>query len=150
MLLLIAAATALALISLGGGIYEFVVVDPQWPRNPVLIQPQRGGISRKHFWIPAHTLFELVLVGALIAAWREGALRTPLLLALGAHALMRVWSAVDFIPKALAFERAEPGAVSEVAARRWVRRSRLRLTLDLFTCAALGYALLNAATLVSS
>jgi hypothetical protein len=49
---LVGVASALALISLGGGLYEFSVVDPFWPRRPELIQPDRGGISRKRFWIP--------------------------------------------------------------------------------------------------
>lgn len=48
---------------------------------------------------------------------------------------MRIWSAFDFIPKALAFERAE--AIDERAARAWTRRSRLRLPLDLVTCFAM-------------
>jgi hypothetical protein len=61
-------ASALALISLGGGLYEFLVVDPAWPHRPDIIQPDRGGISRKMFWIPAHTMFELTLIGALVIA----------------------------------------------------------------------------------
>ena len=51
------------------------------------------------------------------------------------HAAMRLWSALDFIPKALAFERSP--AVDERAARAWTRRSRLRLPLDLLTCFAM-------------
>ncbi len=58
----VALASALALVSLGGGLYEFLVVDPSWPRRPEIIQPARGGISRKRFWIPAHVAFELILV----------------------------------------------------------------------------------------
>src|SRR5262249_18385285 len=52
-------ASSLALVSLGGGLYEFLVVDPSWPSRPDIIQPNRGGVSRKRFWIPAHTAFEL-------------------------------------------------------------------------------------------
>jgi hypothetical protein len=59
---LIALAAALAVISLGGGLYEFLVVDPFWPRRPDLIQPARGGVSRRRFWIPAHISFELSLI----------------------------------------------------------------------------------------
>src|ERR1043165_1735 len=89
----IALAAALALISLGGGTYEFLVVDPAWPRRPDLGQPQRGGISRKRFWIPAHTTFELSLIASLILAWGDATVRTPLLVALTSHAVMRIWSA---------------------------------------------------------
>ncbi|HYY61013.1 MAG TPA: hypothetical protein VE756_06450, partial [Burkholderiales bacterium] len=101
-LLLVALATAVALASLGGGLYEFLVVDPSWPRRPDIIQPQRGGISRKRFWIPAHTAFELSLIASLVAVWASPAVRRALLVALASHVVMRLWSAFDFIPKALA------------------------------------------------
>jgi hypothetical protein len=146
-LLLIAVAAALALASLGGGLYEFLVVDPAWPRRPDLIQPQRGGVSRKRFWIPAHITFELFLISSLIAAWSHPDVRAPLLAALASHATMRIWSAFDFIPKALAFERADPATITEDAARRWSRRSLGRLPLDLVTCAAMLCALVSAARL---
>jgi hypothetical protein len=138
-------SAALALMSLGGAFYEFLVVDPFWPKRPDLIQPLRGGISRKRFWIPGHTAFELSLIAALIAMWGQSAVRTPLLAALASHAVMRIWSAFDFIPKALAFERAEPASISEEAARRWSRRSLGRLPLDVVTCAAMLAALVAAA-----
>src|SRR5688572_31089591 len=135
MTLVIALACALALVSLGGGLYEFLVVDPSWPRKPDLIQPDRGGISRRRFWIPAHIAFELLLTVSLVVAWSHTEVRTWLLVALASHAVMRIWSAFDFIPKALAFERAE--AISETAARAWTRRSLWRLPLDLVTCGAM-------------
>ena len=144
-LMSVALAAALALVSLGGAFYEFFVVDPFWPRRPDLIQPARGGISRRRFWIPAHTAFELALIGALFAVWEQPAIRLALLVALASHAAMRIWSAFDFIPKALAFERAEPAAISEEAARCWARRSRGRLLLDLTTCVTMLAALVAAA-----
>lgn len=67
--------------------------------------------------------------------------------ALGSHAAMRLWSALDFIPKALAFERADPATVALEAARRWSRRSLGRLPLDLLTCGAMLTALVAAARL---
>ncbi|HEX7081577.1 MAG TPA: hypothetical protein VF329_11235 [Gammaproteobacteria bacterium] len=146
-LVVVALTTALGLASLGGGLYEFLVVDPFWPRRPELIQPQRGGISRKRFWIPAHTVFELALIVSLVVTWREPDVRAPLLVALASHAVMRIWSAFDFIPKALAFERADPASVDPAAARRWSRRSIGRLPLDLLTCGALLTALVSAARL---
>src|SRR5262245_36417180 len=141
MSILLALSTALAVIGVGGGLYEFLVVDPFWPRRPALVQPDRGGVSRKRFWIPAHTAFELSLLVALVLARPD--VRMWLLLALGSHAAMRLWSAFDFIPKALAFERAD--TVDEAAARRWIRRSRWRLPLDLVTCTAMFLALAQAA-----
>jgi hypothetical protein len=144
-IVLIALVSSLALISLGGGLYEFVVVDPAWPRRPEIIQPARGGVSRKRFWIPAHIAFELTLIAALVLAWPRPEVRNWLLVALASHAVMRIWSAFDFIPKALAFERADPSSITEDAARRWSRRSRWRLPLDLVTCAAMLAALVAAA-----
>ncbi len=138
-------AAAMALISLGGGLYEFSVVDPYWPRKPQLIQPTRGGISRRRFWIPAHVAFELALITALIAAWPRAELRMWLIVALASHLIMRIWSAFDFIPKALAFERAEPQAIAEDTARRWTHRSLFRFPLDLVTCAAMLAAFAAAA-----
>jgi hypothetical protein len=146
-LLVIALAVALALASVGGGLYEFTVVDPFWPKRPDLIQPSRGGIARKRFWITIHVAFEVLLIAALVCSWSQPAVRVWLLVALASHAIMRIWSGFDFIPKALAFERAEPGTVSEAAARAWTRRSRLRLPLDLVTCGAMLWALVGAARL---
>jgi len=146
-LLLVGFAGALALISLGGGLYEFSVVDPFWPRRPDLIQPDRGGISRRRFWIPAHVVFEIALIVALVMTWSAADVRSWLLIAFASHAVMRIWSAFDFIPKALAFERTEPGKISEGAARSWTRRSLLRLPLDVVTCGAMLSALTQMATL---
>ena len=140
-LVLIAVTTLVACALLGGGRYETVVVDPAWPKRPGIIQAQNGGISRRRFWIPAHTLFEVLLIVALIAAWPDADARLALLVALVSHAVMRVWSLVDFIPKALAFEKTDPAIVDEAAAVRWTRRSLLRLPLDLITCAAMLVAL---------
>ena len=145
LVLLNATGAALALVSLGGALYEFSVVDPFWPRKPDLIQPGRGGISRRRFWIPAHTVFELVLIASLVSAWPAADVRFWLLVALASHATMRIWSALDFIPKALAFEKAAPEGIAEHAARRWTRRSLLRLPLDLTTCGAMLTALVAAA-----
>ena len=147
MLVVVAFATALALASVGGGLYEFTVVDPFWPKRPDLVQPARGGISRKRFWISIHIAFEVTLIAALVVAWSQPAVRNCLLVALGSHAVMRLWSGFDFIPKALAFEKADPATVSEAAARAWTRRSRLRLPLDLVTCGALLTAFAAAARL---
>ncbi|HYG87802.1 MAG TPA: hypothetical protein VD978_16205 [Azospirillum sp.] len=104
-------------------------------------------MSRRHFWIPAHVAFELALVASLVVAWSLPYIRTCLLIGLASHAVMRIWSAFDFIPKALAFERADPASITEGAARRWTRRSLLRLPLDIVTCGAMLAAFAAAARL---
>ena len=119
----IGSAAALAVISLGGALYEYSVVDPVWPRRLELIQPDRGGLSRRRFWIPAHVAFELALIASLVAAWSQPEVRAWLLVGFTSHVVMRIWSAFDFIPKALAFERADVSATTERVARTWTRRS---------------------------
>ena len=74
---------------------------------PTSLTSMTSGISRKRFWIPAHVTFEMCLICALVVAWPYQPVRQWLWVALISHALMRIWSAFDFIPKALAFERAE-------------------------------------------
>jgi hypothetical protein len=140
-LILIAAATLLACALLGGGLYEFLVVDPAWPKRPGIIQPQNGGISRRRFWIPVHSVFEVLLIVALIAAWPDAAARLALAVALISHAAMRIWSFADFVPKAVAFEKGDPAEIDEGAAVAWTRRSLLRLPLDVVTCVAMLAAL---------
>ena len=138
-------ATALAFIGLGGGLYEIGVIDPAWPQRPDLIQPDRGGVSRKRFWIPAHVVFEVLLIIALALAWSIADVRFWLLVALASHAAMRLWSALYFIPKALAFEKAAPGSQTAIAARRWTQRSLARLPLDVIACGAMLVATIAAA-----
>jgi hypothetical protein len=144
-LVLIAITTLAACVSLGGGLYEFLVVDPVWPKRPGIIQSTNGGISRVRFWFPAHTAFEVLLIASLIVRWVDAGVRIALLVALLSHAAMRIWSLVDFVPKAVAFEKADPAVVDVAAAVRWTRRSLLRLPLDVLTCAAMLAALVLAA-----
>jgi hypothetical protein len=140
-LILIAIATLVACATLGGGLYEYLVVDPAWPKRPGIIQPRNGGVSRARFWVPVRALFELLLIVSLVLAWDHTNARTALLVALVSHAVARVWSLTDFIPKAVAFERADPAEIEEAAALRWTRRSLLRLPLELITSAAMLTAL---------
>jgi hypothetical protein len=74
------------------------------------------------------------VVTALIITWSRPVVRTWLLVG---FATMRILSAFDLIPKALAFERADPATVSEVTARRWTRRSLWRAPLEILTCVAM-------------
>jgi len=47
-LVLTAITTLAACVSLGGGLYEFLVIDPCWPKRPGIIQSRnaRGSCSR--------------------------------------------------------------------------------------------------------
>ena len=62
----------------GGGFYEVGVVDPVWPVRPDIVHPASGGISRKRFWIPAHVVFEVLLIASLVMAWSEPQIRNAL------------------------------------------------------------------------
>ena len=148
MLLIVAVAAALACASVGGGLYEFSVVDPFWPKRPDLVQPSRGGISRKRFWIAIHVAFE-------VAADRGPGLvrgRSPP----SAPASWWRWRAMPSCacgrpstssPRRWPSRRPSPATISEAAARAWTARSRLRLPLDLVTCGAMLWALVLAARL---
>jgi hypothetical protein len=144
-LVLLAVTAFTACASIGGGLYEFLVLDPVWPTRPAIVQPRHGGVSRRRFWIPAHGAFEVALIASLVASWDQSDVRTALLVALASHLAMRVWSFVDFIPKAAAFEKADPATLDRAAAERWARRSLLRLPLDAVACAAVFTALVAAA-----
>jgi hypothetical protein len=126
---------------LGGGIYEHFVIDPSWPKRPDLIQPNKGGVSRARFWLPAHISFEIVLLSALLLSWKTANVRWWLVVAIAVYVATRLWSAMDFIPKAMAFEKAL--VIDEKAAKTWTLRSKFRLPLELTTLVLL----LNAARL---
>lgn len=133
------ASTLLCALILGGGVYECLVIDPSWPKRPDLIQPLRGGITRGRFWLPLHTTFEIVLIVCLVQSWKIPSIKLWLLLALASHVAGRMWSAFDFIPKALAFEKAT--TVDEASAKSWTSRSRFRIPLELVTLSLLLGAL---------
>jgi hypothetical protein len=136
-------AVAVSLVTLGGGIYESSVVDPRWPERPELIRPGEGGLNRKHFWIPVHVVFEVLLLVSLVLTWHIPIVRGCLWVALLSHVAMRCWSGFDFIPKALEFERSTAASYSTSAARKWTTRSLFRLPLDGVTCAAMLVALVS-------
>jgi hypothetical protein len=137
-------AAILGAITLGGGVYETLLVDPVWPDNPAVIQPGRGGLDRKLFWMPAHTLYELALFLTLWMVWSESEARWWTVAALVVHFGARAWSMAYFIPRALRFEK--PGDLAEeqrLEARRWTRLSRCRPALEAISIIALCAAILH-------
>lgn len=136
-------AAILGTIGLGGGIYETLLVDRVWPSQPMLIQPERGGINRKLFWGPIHGLFELALLLAVWLTWAHPAIRSWIWLALAAHLAARIWSFAYFIPMALRFETelADDTGTASKAATKWVRLSRWRLPIEFLAVLFLFIAL---------
>jgi hypothetical protein len=135
------AASIAMIIAIAGGLYEFSVLDPAWPDRLDLIQPARGGVNRKVFWIPLHAVLTLLLPLALWASWRTRPARNAVLLAIASYAVMRAWTGIYFVPAALRFEEAAevtPALLEE--ARRWAQLSMLRAPLDVATAAALWIA----------
>jgi hypothetical protein len=131
-------------IGLGGGIYETLLVDRVWPDNLAIIQPQRGGLDRKLFWVPIHTLYEVALLASVWQLWSNSYARSWIFVALVAHFVSRAWSFAYFIPKALRFEKLNELTDSEVhLARQWVRLSRCRPVLEAASIISLGAAILH-------
>src|SRR5438045_1097708 len=82
-------ALFLMALAIGGSLYEHLVVDPVWPGNVPLIQPERGGVDRKVFWVPLHGALTVLFPVALWACWRNPAARRWALVALGSYLVMR-------------------------------------------------------------
>jgi hypothetical protein len=86
-------------IGLGGGIYETLIVDRVWPDNLAIIQPQRGGLDRKRFWIPIHTLYEVALLASAWTSWSNTYARYWIVVALVAHFVSPGTSRPKFHPR---------------------------------------------------
>jgi hypothetical protein len=140
-------AMLLGAIGLGGGIYETLLVDRVWPSNPVVVQPDRGGINRGLFWMPVHSLYELALLVTAWKLWDVAGVRWWLIGALAAHFAARAWSFAYFIPKALRFEKL--GDLTEEQkrdAQRWARLSRYRPMVELASVILLSVVVFHFAT----
>jgi hypothetical protein len=131
-------------IALGGGIYETLLVDRVWPDNIVFIQPRRGGLDRKFFWAPIHTLYEIALLVSAWTLWGDTYARSWIVVALIVHFGTRAWSFAYFIPKALQFERLSKLTESQIyIARKWIRLSRCRPILEAVSIISLSAAILH-------
>jgi ubiquinone/menaquinone biosynthesis C-methylase UbiE len=135
---LVTASLFLMVLVVGGSLYEHLAVDPVWPANGSVIQPDHGGVNRKLFWIPLHVALTLALPLALWGAWRIRGARRWLLVATGSYVAMRLWTMLYFVPRALQFEA--EGVADAGAAQTWVLLSTLRLPLVLASLAALRMA----------
>jgi len=139
------AALILGSIVLGGGLYEALLVDRAWPTQPILIQPNRGGLRRGVFWVIAQPPFEIALLASAWAVWREPA-RDWVIAALVAHFGGRIWSLAYFIPHARRFETAGDFTPEQIVlAKRWVRLSRFRAALEAIAIACLAVVILGPA-----
>jgi hypothetical protein len=109
-----------------------------------LIQPSRGGIDRKLFWMPAHTLYELALFLTLWMLWSVNAARWWTVAALVVHFAARAWSIAYFIPRAMRFEKlGDLTAEQRHEALHWTQLSRCRPALEAVSIVALCMAILH-------
>src|SRR6266498_401920 len=94
--------------SIGGGLYEHIVLTPLWSKSPpssfAIIQPGTG-VPLQRFWIPVHAAITVLFLLALFLTWSDITVRRLLLIALATYVVMRVWSGLFFIREMLAFQQ---------------------------------------------
>jgi hypothetical protein len=135
-------------VALGGGLYEHIVLVPQWSKAPpasfAIIQPDTG-VPLQRFWIPVHAAITAFGIAALVLTWRQPRVRRVLAIGLAVYALMRVWSGLFFIREMLAFQQipttAPPSAELSARVASWTFWSWFREPLDAasFICALLAW-----------
>ena len=146
-ILLIVSCIAVALM-VGGGIYEGLVIVPQFkadpPRSFRIIQKDTG-VPLQRFWIPVHIFITLALAAAVLANWKFPVRRMFVLIALSSYVVMRVWSGVYFIREMLHFQKVplESESSTELLHRvkRWTTLTWFREPLDFITLICLLVAL---------
>ncbi len=81
--------------SIGGGLYEHIVLTPLWSKSPpssfAIIQPGTG-VPLQRFWIPVHAAITIFILSSLFLTWNDGMVSRLLLIALGSYVVMRVWT----------------------------------------------------------
>ncbi len=126
--------------SVGGGLYEHIVLTPMWSASPPssLSIIQRGtGVPLQRFWIPVHAAITVFILSSLLLTWHDIAVRRLVLIGLASYVVMRVWSFLFFIREMLAFQRIpldSPPSV-ELSARvaRWTHWTWFREPLDVIS-----------------
>lgn len=92
----------------GAQIFETVAVVPKWSASPpesfALISGPYG-INLKAFWIVFHSIHEITFFIALYFCWKIDPVRNWLLLLLGIHFAIRVWTLLYFAPNIIEFQK---------------------------------------------
>jgi hypothetical protein len=90
--------------SVGGGLYEHIVLTPIWSASPPSSFSiiQRGtGVPLQRFWIPVHAAITLFILVTFFLIWNDITVRGLLLTGLASYFVMRIWSALFFIREML-------------------------------------------------
>lgn len=125
-------------IALGGGLYESLILNPLWSKNPPssfsIIQPKTG-VPLQWFWVPVHMLITLFIILSLAFSWPIKTVRRQLLFSLYSYIIMRGWSGLYFIPEMLRFQKISVYSVPtpELTSRvkRWTFQTWFRAPLDI-------------------
>jgi hypothetical protein len=138
--------------SVGGGLYEHIVLTPIWSASPPSSFSiiQRGtGVPLQRFWIPVHAAISIFIFLTLLLTWNDVTVRRLVVIALASYIIMRVWSALFFIREMLAFQKisldAAPSAELSARVARWTFWTWFREPLDVisFVCSLLALHWLN-------
>jgi hypothetical protein len=134
-------------VIVGGGFYEHIVLTPLWKSSPPLsfsiVQPKTG-IPLQRFWIPVHIVINVFLPLSIFLTWSDSIVCLLLLGCLASYVIMRVWSALYFIPEMLAFQKIPPNSTPtvELSARviKWTFWTKFRepLVIISFLCSLLA------------
>lgn len=138
--------------AIGGGLYEHIVITPLWssssPSSFSIIQPDTG-VPLQNFWIPVHAAITVFVLLSILLTWKEIKVRRLLLIGLGSYIVMRVWSALYFIPEMLKFQKvpldSPPSAELSAKVTNWTFWTWFREPLDIisFLCFLLALFWLN-------
>lgn len=135
-------------LAVGGGVFEMSMLVPQWSKLPpstFSIIQSGTGIPLQNFWMPVHILITLSLLLSLLLNWYQPTRRYLVLAGMGFYLIMRVWSALYFIPEMLEFQQipldSDPTQELNERVRTWAQLTWLREPLDLGLFFSLLWAL---------
>lgn len=128
----------------GAQIFETVAVVPKWSASPpesfALISGPYG-IDLKKFWIILHSLHEITFFIALYFCWKIDPVRNWLLLLLGIHVAVRVWTLMYFAPNIIAFQKISTDhspAYGDLAAKTTLWRNLNYIRVAIFIGISIG------------
>lgn len=133
---------------LGAGVYEHVVVIPQWSAAPpasLTMFAGQYGLHAENFWIPIHPITLFFLGGALIANWYSNR-RKKILIVLCSYILILALTFGYFVPELILLigtpvhDITDPDLLRRASA--WETLSLIRLSM----LVVLSFILLSALT----
>jgi hypothetical protein len=122
-------------VVIGAAVYEHLAVVPQWSAGPpfsLSMFQGKYGLNAAAFWIPIHPVTLLLLMGALVCAWKTDG-RKHVLITLAGYVTILGITAVYFVPELLAItgtafsETIDPSLTQR--AQLWELMSLVRLSV---------------------